>query len=159
MLKTILTISMEVMGMNSLPRWVSIRISPGSFPNQFSNQGARYKTIPIASRIAPAIIIHRAMGSIFLNKLCRTYQSDRWPMPHPYTDTLSDSDKAYNPQRILITGRIERTKEYLYTLLYGFLPIINELRWQWTAVISVHNRSDRRIPVQSDRADVCIVTW
>lgn len=60
-LTTMLTISMEVMGINSLPRSVSIRISPGNFPNQFSNQGAKCNVAPIMSNVAPAIINQRAI--------------------------------------------------------------------------------------------------
>ena len=54
---TILTRSMEVMGMNILLRLVSILISPGSLPNQFISQGAKYITIPIIVIAIPAIII------------------------------------------------------------------------------------------------------
>jgi hypothetical protein len=67
-LNTILTTSIEVMGINILPRCVSIRISPGSFPNQLSNQGARCKIAPVASKTAPTIINQRAICSIMLKK-------------------------------------------------------------------------------------------
>lgn len=55
--RTMLTMIMEVMGINILLRLVSILISPGSFPNQFINQGAKYIMIPMMVIAIPAIII------------------------------------------------------------------------------------------------------
>jgi len=52
---------MDVIGMNIFARSVSICISPGSFPNQFNSHGANCNTAPIASNIAPSIIIHLAI--------------------------------------------------------------------------------------------------
>ncbi len=54
---------MEVMGMNTLLRSVSIRISPGSLPNQFISQGAKCNITPMTISIIPAVIIQRAIAA------------------------------------------------------------------------------------------------
>ena len=56
-----LIITMDVIGMKILARTVSIRKSPGNFPNQFNNHGANCKIVPMTSNIAPSIIIHLAI--------------------------------------------------------------------------------------------------
>ncbi len=59
-----LTMIIEVMGMKILLRPLSIRISPGSLPNQFSNQGANCKISPKARIIEPAMSNQRAISSL-----------------------------------------------------------------------------------------------
>lgn len=81
MLNTILTISIEVTGKNTLLCRVSIRISPGSFPNQLSNQGAKYSTTPIASITTPAITNQRAICSIRPVRRSSGYMSEHYQKP------------------------------------------------------------------------------
>jgi hypothetical protein len=57
-------IIMDVMGMNTIPRSVSMRISPGKRPNQLKAQGANWSIAPTTSSTAPAIMIHFAMFSV-----------------------------------------------------------------------------------------------
>jgi hypothetical protein len=52
------------MGMNTIPRSVSMRISPGKRPNQLKAQGANCSIAPTTSSAAPAIMIHFAMFSV-----------------------------------------------------------------------------------------------
>jgi hypothetical protein len=67
---TMLTIIIEVMGIKTLPRSDSILISPGNLPNQLNSQGAKCIIAPRISKIAPAIMIHRAIKSILYNNVC-----------------------------------------------------------------------------------------
>ena len=62
--KTTLIITMDVMGMNTIPRSVSMRKSPGKRPNQLKAQGANCSIAPTTSSTAPAIMIHFAMLSV-----------------------------------------------------------------------------------------------
>jgi len=59
-----LTMIIDVMGMKILLRPLSIRISPGSLPNQFSNQGANWKISPKTRSIEPAMMSQRAISSL-----------------------------------------------------------------------------------------------
>mgnify|MGYP001819478126 FL=1 len=59
-----LTIIIDVMGIKILLRPLSIRISPGSLPNQFSNQGANWKISPKARITEPAMMNQRAISSL-----------------------------------------------------------------------------------------------
>jgi len=47
--------------MNTIPRSVSMRISPGKRPNQLKAEGANCSIAPTTSSTAPAIMIHFAM--------------------------------------------------------------------------------------------------
>jgi hypothetical protein len=51
--------SMDVMGINMVVRSLTIRISPGSLPNQLKNQGAKCNIVPMTININPAVIIQR----------------------------------------------------------------------------------------------------
>jgi hypothetical protein len=62
-----LTIIMEVMGINIFTRSDSMRISPGSLPNQLSSHGANCHIAPAISNSAPVIIIHLAMAAPYNN--------------------------------------------------------------------------------------------
>ncbi len=62
--KITLMITMDVRGMNTIPRSVSMRISPGKRPNQLKVQGANCSIAPVTSRTAPATMIHFAMFSV-----------------------------------------------------------------------------------------------
>jgi hypothetical protein len=57
-------ITMDVMGMNTIPRSVSMRTSPGKRPNQLKAQGANCSIAPMTSNMAPEIMIHFAMFSL-----------------------------------------------------------------------------------------------
>lgn len=58
---TTLTRIMEVMGMKTRVRPEVTRMSPGSFPNQVTSQGAAWSTAPITIKTTPAMISHRPM--------------------------------------------------------------------------------------------------
>ena len=51
--------SMDVMGINMVVRSLTIRMSPGSLPNQLKSQGAKCSIIPITININPAAMIQR----------------------------------------------------------------------------------------------------
>ena len=53
------TNSMEVMGINMVVRSLTIRMSPGSLPNQLKSQGAKCSIVPMTININPAAIIQR----------------------------------------------------------------------------------------------------
>ncbi len=59
--RTMLSNSMDVMGMIILRRSVSIRISPGNLPNQLISQGAICSMVPIMINTNPAAISQRPM--------------------------------------------------------------------------------------------------
>ena len=61
-----LTMIIDVMGMNILLRPLSIRISPGSLPNQFSNQGANWKISPKARMIEPTMMSQRVISGLII---------------------------------------------------------------------------------------------
>ena len=61
MLKIILIIIIEVSGIKIRLRSFSIRISPGSRPNQFSSHGAKCSMAPVKNIMAPVSIIHLDM--------------------------------------------------------------------------------------------------
>jgi len=54
-----LTGSMDVMGINMVVRSLTMRMSPGSLPNQLKSQGAKCSIVPITININPAAIIQR----------------------------------------------------------------------------------------------------
>lgn len=56
----------EVIGKKTLLFSFSIRISPGNFPNQLNNPGKKYKRMPAATRIIPAIINHRDINDVLV---------------------------------------------------------------------------------------------
>lgn len=60
--------SMVVIGMNILVLPDSIRISPGSLPNQLKAPGAKCKTSPAAIKIIPAMMSHL---DIYQSILCK----------------------------------------------------------------------------------------
>ena len=59
-----LMITIDVMGINTIPRSVSMRISPGKRPNQLKAEGANCSIAPTTSSTAPAIMIYFAMFSV-----------------------------------------------------------------------------------------------
>ena len=66
MVRMILISTMEVIGINTLLCSLSIRISPGSLPNQRKTPGAKYRISPTITKIIPAIINQRAIIPAFL---------------------------------------------------------------------------------------------
>ena len=53
---------MEVIGTKTFIDSVSTRMSPGSFPNQPTSQGANCKAAPMTKSVAPSMINHFAIG-------------------------------------------------------------------------------------------------
>jgi hypothetical protein len=76
--KTTLMITMDVMGINTIPRSVSMRISPGKRPNQLKAQGANCSIAPMTSSRAPAIMIHFPMFSVPTRYLIPLQCSDHY---------------------------------------------------------------------------------
>jgi len=70
--RTILTIIIDVIGIKTLLFSFSIRISPGSFPNQLISADAKYRISPIAINIIPPTINQRAITVFFLKNIKRT---------------------------------------------------------------------------------------
>jgi len=58
----------EVIGKKIFRFSLSIKISPGSFPNQLSNQGVNFKSNPIIIRIIPIVISVLLIIYILLKK-------------------------------------------------------------------------------------------
>ena len=61
MVRTMLMISIEVIGKNRLIRLDSSRISPGNLPNQLKTPGATYNTAPMTIKNKPIVMITFAM--------------------------------------------------------------------------------------------------
>lgn len=59
-----LTIIIEVIGTNIIPRSLSERISPGNLPNQLNTHGAKCIITPSANIPKPANIIQRAITTL-----------------------------------------------------------------------------------------------
>jgi len=58
---TILTITIDVMGINTRLPSERILMSPGSFPNQFKKLGAKWRIAPKTINMMPATTNQRAM--------------------------------------------------------------------------------------------------
>jgi len=57
--KIMLVSNIDVKGIKILLPSLSIRMSPGSFPNQLRIPGAKCRITPVANKIIPAIINQR----------------------------------------------------------------------------------------------------